>query len=144
VPRDDGIEALVERRVGIHAVQADAVAELAQRRDRALALARVEVVEVAVRHQEVRGGDAALLLAHRHGQSCVERHIDVVAEKDVAGPRLVVEKGPAVAAVACRVEQLDVVVEVELTGHSTSTSTSAAAASARASASGPVSPVAIT
>jgi hypothetical protein len=144
VPGEHRVEAIVERRVRVDAVKADAVPELAQPRERAFAGARGEVVEVAPRHQEVRGRGAALGLELREGERRIQRHVDVVAEEEVTGARLVVEEGPAVAAGLGGVEQLAVVREIEGAGHSTSTLTSAAARSERSSASGPVSPTAIT
>ena len=91
VPRDDRIEAIVERRVRIDAVQRDAVSELAQARERVHAGRRLEVVELAARHQEVRRDDVALGFELRHRQRRVERHVDVVARKQVAGRRFAVE-----------------------------------------------------
>ena len=80
VPGDDGIEALVAWRVRVDGVLGDAMPELAQPLDRSDALARVEVVEHRLRHQEVRRRCAgvALELGHPHGG--VEREVDVVAQ----------------------------------------------------------------
>ncbi len=76
-----------------------------------------------------------------------QRQVDVVAEQQVAGLRLAVEAGEAVAARLRRLQQLPVVLQVEAAAQSaasTSTSSSVAAASARSSASTFVSPTAIT
>ena len=127
-------------------VEPDAVAELAQPGERLDAGARIEVVELAAGHQEVRGGHAPPGFELGHSQRGVERHVDVVPEQQVARLRRPVEEREAVAALARRVEQLEVVGDVERAAcyGSTSTSTSAAADSERASASGPVAPSAIT
>ena len=62
MPGDDRIEALVVRRVGIHGMERNAVAELAEARDRRVPLARIEVVEHRLRHQEVRRTCAGVVL----------------------------------------------------------------------------------
>ena len=81
MPGDDGVEAVVERRVGIDTVQADAMAELAYPGKCGDAAARVEVVKVAPRHQEVRRADVAFGLELRHGDGGGERHVDVVTQQ---------------------------------------------------------------
>ena len=144
VPRDDRVEPLVGRRVRVHGVQADAVTELTQPRERVLALGRVEVVEDRLRHQEVRRAGAGVRLELRHAERRVEREIDVVAEDQVAVGGLALEEPEAIAARRGRLQQLGVVLEVERAAHCTSTSSSRAACSARCSASTDVSAVAIT
>ena len=109
VPRDDAVEAVVEVDVRIDRVVRDAVAELAQARDRALALARAEVVEDRARHQEPRRPRALLRLDLGHRQRAVEREVDVVAQDQVARLRRAVEARPAVAAGLRRLQQLAVV-----------------------------------
>ena len=84
VPRDDAVEAVVEVDVRIDRVVRDPVAELAQARDRALALARGEVVEDRARHQEPRRPGALRRLDLGHRQRAVEREVDVVAQDQVA------------------------------------------------------------
>ena len=144
VPGEDGVEALVEVDARVDGVQADAVAELAQPRERPLALVRAEVVEDRARHQEIGRLRAGVGLDLGQPQRGVEREIDVVAEDQVALARRALEEREPVAARLRRLEQLAVVVEVEGAAHSTSTSRSRAAASARCSASTEVSAVAIT
>jgi hypothetical protein len=109
VPGDDGIEAVVERGGRIDGVEPDGVAELAQLADRVAPRVRAEVVEAALRHEEVRRARAELVLDARDRESRVEREVDVVAQEDVAGPRLAVERRPPVAARLRRLEQLPVV-----------------------------------
>ena len=136
---------MIEAEGGEFGVEADPVAVRTQLRQRPLALGRGEVVEDARRHQEVRRLRAVLALDRGDLARRLEREVDVVAEEEIAGLRLVVEEGEAVAAARGRVEQLPVVVEVEAAHvYSTSTSRSRAAASARSSASRFVSPVART
>ena len=67
-------------------MQADAVPELAQPRDRALALVRGEVVEDPPSSGS-RSRRAALGLELGHPQRRVEREVDVVAEEEVARRR---------------------------------------------------------
>ena len=104
---------------GWTACSADAVAELAETRDRTPPDGAVEVVEVAARHQEVgrRHPLGCFELGHQDGR--VERHVDVVTQKQVARCGLAVEERAAVAAGAGGVEQLAVVVEVERARHVT-------------------------
>ena len=65
----------------MHRVQADRVAELAEPRDRGDTLARGEVVEDRLGHEEVRRRDVVLRLELRHPQRGVEREVDVVPEE---------------------------------------------------------------
>ena len=67
-----------------------------------------------------------------------------MTQQDVAGLRLRLEGGKAVAAGLRRVEQLAVVRKIEGAAHSTTTSSNRAAASARSSACTFVSAVAMT
>ena len=133
------------RRVRVHGVLGDAMPELAQALDRGDSLARVEVVEHRLRHQEVgrRRAGVVLELGHPHGG--IEREIDVVAQDHRALRRSAVEVREPVAARLRRLDDLPVVREVERAAHdSTSTVSSRAAASARSSAATLVSAVAIT
>ena len=61
VPRDDRIEALVQLDVGMHCVQADRVAELPEPRDRGDTLARGQVVEDRLGHEQIRRRDSCSL-----------------------------------------------------------------------------------
>ena len=144
VPGDDRIEAVVEIDVGPDRVVRDPVAELAQPRDRALAVRRIEVVEDRPRHQEPRRPCALLGLHLCDRERAVERQVDVVAQDQVARLGRAVEARIPVAAALRRAQQLAVVREGERAAHSTSTSRRVAAASARSSASRFVSAVAIT
>ena len=145
VPGDDRIEARVGGCIRIDGVQPDAVAELPQPRDRRAALARIEVVENRLRHQEVRRCRARVMFELSHAQRCIEREVDVVAEDDRAVGGGSLEGGEAIAAGGGGREDLAVVPEVEPAAHrSTSTVSSAAAASARSSAATFVSATAIT
>ena len=123
-------------------VQPDAMPEPAKAFERRFALARVEVVEDAARHQEVRRRDVALGLELGHAHGGVEEEVDVVPQEDVAGLRLVVEVDEAVA--AARGASSIAPYASKIPAHSTITSTSLAAASARSSASTFVSATAIT
>ena len=145
MPGDHGIEPLVRGRVRVDGVLGDAMPELAQAVDRGDPLARVEVVEHRLRHQEVRrrGTGVTLELGHPHGG--VEREVDVVAQDHRPFRGSAFEVREPVAARLCRLDDLPVVREVERTAHdSTSTVSSFAAASARSSAATFVSAVAIT
>ena len=138
VPGDDAIEALVEVEARVDCVQADRVAEVAEARHRFDALARGEVVEDRLGHEEVGRAHVLLRLELGHAQRRVEREVDVVAEEDVAALGALLEEAEAVAAGLRRVEDLRVVRELEVAAHaaaSTSTSSSVAACSARRSAS---------
>jgi len=81
VPRHDGIEAVVELEPRVDGVEPDAVPELAQARERLLALERAEVVEDASRHQEVSRLGAGLGLELGEPERRLEREVDVVAEQ---------------------------------------------------------------
>src|SRR5262245_1447924 len=146
VPGDDRVEPRVGLAPRPHGMQADAVAELAQPLERSDALARGEVVEDALGHEEVGRLGARIVLELCEPQGGVERQVDVVAEQEVPGGRLAVEEREAIAAGARRVEELPVMREIERAAHAASTSTSSnrAAASARSSASTLVSATAIT
>jgi hypothetical protein len=117
VPREDGVEALVVHGPRVDRMQPDGVAEVAQLVERRGAEGRLEVVEDALRHQEVRRLCTALVLELRELEGGLEREVDVVAEKEVAATWLAVEARKAVAAGDCCVEQLAIVVEVEGAAH---------------------------
>ena len=144
VPGQHRVEALVAVDVRPDRVEAHSMAQPAQPLDRRRARRRIEVVELAPRHQEVRRDRARLRLQLGRRQGGVERQVDVVAEQH--RPRLgrPVEEGEPVAARPRRFEQLAVVPEVEAAAHSVSTYSFSAADSASSSAWTLVSPVAIT
>jgi len=111
VPRDDGVEARVEVGVREDRVMRDAVPELAQSRDRTLALGGSEVVEDRARHQEPRRPRIFLGLRFGDGECRRERQVDVVTEDQIARFRCTVEPGPPVAARLPRAQQFAVVRE---------------------------------
>ncbi len=113
MPGDDFVEAAVELGAGIHGVQADGVAPVAELPLCVVAEMRVEVVEAALRHEEVRRAHAELVLDARHLERGLERQVDVVPEIEVARARMPVEARPLVAAGAGGVEQLAVVRQIE-------------------------------
>ena len=117
MPGEHGVEAVVEVEARIDGVQPDAMAELAQPPERALALVRGEVVEDRAGHQEVGRRRAGVRLELGHPQRGVEREVDVVPEDHVALARLALEEREPVAAGLRRVEQLAVVVEIEGAAH---------------------------
>ena len=121
--------------------------ELAQARDRRLSLARREVVEDGLGHEQVRRRRAVLGLDLRHPQRRVEREVDVVSDEELSAFRPVAEGREPIPAGLRRFEELAVVLEVEGAAHaaaSTSTVSFVAAWSARRRASSEVSAVAMT
>ena len=117
MPRDEGIEAIVELESRVDGVEADAVPELAQAPEGMLALGRGEVVEDALRHHEVGRLRAGFGLEPGQRERRVEREVDVVPQQQITGRRLVVEKREPVAARLGRCEQLAVMREVERAAH---------------------------
>ena len=147
MPGHDLIEAVVELDVRIDGVQADCVAELAQPRDRLDSLARGEVVEDGLGHEQIGRADAVLRLDRGHPECGIEREVDVVPKVDLPTLRPAPERGEAVATGLSRLEDLGVVPQVERAAHaavSTSTTSFEAALSARLTASSGVSAIAIT
>jgi hypothetical protein len=116
VPGDHGVEPAVQVYVRPDGVVTDSVAELAQPGKGTLPFARREVVEDAAGHQEVRRGGARLRLELRELDRGLEREVDVVAQEQLARPRLLLEEGEPVAARPSCLEQIAVVVEVEGAG----------------------------
>ncbi len=91
VPGEDGVEAVVLLGARPDGMQAHSVSQLAEPVDRPHPFRRREVVEDALRHQEVgrRSLDGGLQLGET--QRGVECEVDVVAEEQVAVLRQAVE-----------------------------------------------------
>src|SRR6266511_802128 len=90
---------------------------LAHARDRPLSLGRVEVVEDALRHEEVGRGRAELVLQLGEVERRGEREVDVVPEQEVARIGVAVEEREPVATGLGRLDQLPVVIDVETAAH---------------------------
>jgi hypothetical protein len=123
VPGEDRVEPRVAVDVRPDRVQTDAVAERAEALDRGLARGRVEVVELAARHQEVARDRVALRLQLCHLHRRLQREVDVVTQQQLSRFRWMVEVRKPVPAGVRRLEQLAVVGEIERAGggHSVST-----------------------